>query len=467
MEITPYRNHVPHEWLIKGSFLDRNPNMSYLVSSGSQNTPGILIDASGALDRIIHDLAPKPSTLEYILITHNHGDHTFTLPELIRNFPEARIGIHPSSIQALSSQGFSHLFPLEDGMVITTGDEALVVIHTPGHTADSVSFWNREGNLFFSGDTLFGGGIGCSDYNAGGNRNIFYQTIINLLEILTSHTHLYPGHYSEHYQTLPPYNLATEKVKNPYIFNAMHGKRGDFDRDLKAFSIDFEVNNYAMMNESEIDKIWALEKEIWIPELQASKDTILTRLRRGHKLLVMKGHDEFLGMVGWCYSRFSISDPPEDFPVKFSKFSTCKSCNKTEAQSAFIYNVGVKPTCRRKGAGSLLLQWACEKIRADGISQVFIDSRLPSYNGSQQHHHENIQQNPEFRESIDRYFAKNQFPSNREFILEPRIRFYMRNSFRPWLILKDFILDKPSGNMRVICYLNLQQDDFGYRKGNS
>lgn len=460
MEITPYRSHVPHD---SGSFLDRNPNISYLVSSGSQHTRGILIDASVDLNRIVHDLAQKQSTLEYILITHNHGDHTFTLTELVNKFPDVSIGIHPSSLQDLSSQGFDNLFPLKDGMVVTSGDKAFSVVYTPGHTADSVSFWNQEADMFFSGDTLFGGGIGCSDYSTGGNRNIFYQTIVDLLEILPPHTDLYPGHYSEHYQTSPPYNLSKEKVKNPYIVNAIHGRRGDFDRDLKAFSIDFEVDDYGMMHESEIDKIWALEKEIWIPELQASKDTILTRLRGGHKLLAMKKHDELLGMIGWCYSRFSILDPPEAFPKKFSDFSTCQSCCPTEAQSAFIYNVGVKPTCRRKGAGSLLLQWACEKMREDGVCQVFVDSRLPSYNGSQQYHYENIQRNPDFREAIEWYFAKKRFPSKIEFAMDPRIRFYMRNSFRPWLILKDFIQDEPSGNMRVICYLNLEQDEFGLR----
>jgi len=109
--------------------------------------------------------------------------------------------------------------------------------------------------------------------------------------------------------------------------------------------------------------------------------------------------------------------------------------------------------------GSLLLQWAFEKIRKDGIYQVFLDSRMPSYNGSHEHSHETVQQNHEFRHAIDRYFATNQFPDNCDFIQDKAIRFYMKNGLTPWLILKDFIQDEPSGNMRVICYLNLEQDN--------
>ena len=458
MHILPYKNHVPREWLSKDSFLDRNPNMSYLVSSGRPHTRCVLIDTSGDFDAIIHNLEQKRLTLDCILLTHSHLDHTFGLPAWIKKFPDIKIGVHRSCLNALSSCGFNHLFPLEDGMVISVGDIVLSVIYTPGHTWDSVCFWDQGGNNFFSGDVIFGGNIGCSDYHAGGNRNIFYQTITHLLKHLPSHTNIYPGHYSEIYHSPPPYNLLEEKVKNPYLSNVLQGKRGNFDQDLKAFSIEFEVKDYAMLHKSDIDKICSLEKAIWIPELQASRETILTRLCNGHKMLAIKERDKLLGIVGWRYSRFSIQDPPGNFPRKFSEFSTCKSCSKTEAQSTFIYNVGVKPTCREKGVGSLLLQWAFEKIREDGIYQVFLDSRMPSYNGSREYPHETVQQNLEFRYAIDRYFTTNQFPDSSDFIRDKAIRFYMKNGLASWLIIKGFIRDEPSGNMRVICYLNLEQD---------
>ena len=459
MHIQSYKNHVPQEWLTKDSFLDRNPNMSYLVSSGYPHTRCVLIDASGDLDAIINDLDQRQLTLDCILLTHTHLDHTFGLNAWVKKIPDIKIGVHRSSLKALSSLGFNHVFPLEDGMVICVENMALSVIYSPGHTWDSVCFWDKKGNNFFSGDVIFGGNIGCSDYHAGGNRNIFYQTIINLLKNLPSHTNIYPGHCSEIYKALPPYSLSGERVKNSYLSNVLQGKRGNFDRDLKDFSVEFEVEDYDMLHPSDIDKICALEKEVWIPELQASRETILTRFNNGHKMLAIKERDKLLGMVGWCYSRFSIQDPPRDFPRKFSEFSACKSCSKTDAQSAFIYNVGVKLVRREKGVGSSLLQWAFEKIGKDGINQVFLDSRMPSYNGSEEYPHETVQQDLEFKDAIDRYFATNQFPDNRVFFRDKAIRFYMKNGLTPWLISKDFIQDEPSGNMRVICYLNLEQDN--------
>ena len=461
MEITLYRSHTCHTGSNADTFSDRNPNISYIVSSGLECATCILIDANGELDSIFYNLAQKRLKLDCVLITHNHQDHTCLLPELVKKLPDIRIGIHPSSLNALSSLGFDRLFPLENDAVIRLGSETLSIVHTPGHTWDSVSFCDKRNNLFFSGDTILGGGIGCCDYNNGGNRNTFYWTIRNLLKTLPHHTRIYPGHYSEHYQTLPPYNLSTETTKNPYILNTLQGKRGDFDRDLKAFSSEYEIHDYTMMHESDLDEIWALEREIWIPELQASREIIQTRLRRGHKILAMKRHNKLLGMICWCYSKFSILDHAEQFPRKFGEFSACGSCSKINAQSAFIYSVGVRPANRKKGIGSLLLQWAVEKIRDDDIYQLFVDSRLPSYNGSHQSDQETIQQDFGFREVIDQYFANNRFPSDHEFAADPRIRFYIRNGLKPWLILKDFIQDKASGNMRVICYMNLEQEQKG------
>ena len=100
-------------------------------------------------------------------------------------------------------------------------------------------------------------------------------------------------------------------------------------------------------------------------------------------------------------------------------------------------------------------------MRDDGIHQVFVDSRMPSYHGSTRYHHESIPRNSEFRKAIDRYFSEHIFPQDHEFLLDPAIRFYMENGFRPYLIIKDFIQDKPSGDIRVICYMDLEIDDQG------
>jgi len=458
MKIISYCNHVPRQWLEKGSFLDRNPNMSYLVVSDEKKPRAVLIDASVSASQLSADLKKYNAALDYILLTHHHGDHMFALADLLANYPEARVGVHQAAADNLRAQGLTNIMPFSDGMSIVLGSEVLKVVFTPGHTFSSVCFADETGTSLFTGDTLFGGSIGCADYSGGGNRNIFYQTIKSLFTSFSEDTLIYPGHFSEHYKTLPPYGLDGEIKHNPYVVNALAGRRGSFDRALKEFSIDFETEHGIMLDESYISQIMKVEKAAWIPELQASEETVLTRLRNNHNLVGYIKDGELQGMVGWCYSRYSINEDPENFPSKFAYFSTSKACTNMNARSAFIYNVGVKMDSRHIGTGSLLLQWAFERIKKDGVSEVFLDSRMPAYNGSEPSGQEKVLAMPEFKKAIDNYFDEGIFPAAGQFMLDPRIRFYMKNGFNPWRIFKDFIQDPPSDNKRVICFINLEQE---------
>lgn len=419
-----------------------------------------MIDACSDLDNVPQDIAKRNLHLEALLITHYHGDHTFALTGWLDKYPDLTVGAPASSLNDLIAAGIgaNRLFPLSEGMTVKVGAETLRVLATPGHTADSLCFWDENGHNLWTGDTIFGGNIGCSDYRRGGNRNIFYRTILRLLKILPPLTKLYPGHLSEHYRTPPPYPWGSEKINNPYIANALGGKRGNFDRALKYFSLEFETAEVVMLDESALDAICQLEKEIWIPELQASHELIRERLRNGHRLLTIKGDKGWVGMIGWCYSPFSLADGPDLFPRDFQQFSNCKSCCLDNAHSAFIYNVGVLPDHRRKGTGSLLLQEVFEKIRKEGISQVFIDSRMASYNGSAQYAQEKVLQQQIFREAVDRYFSTGRLPDEAVLASDHTVNFYIKNGLTPWLLRQDFIPDEPSGNMRVICQANLDQE---------
>lgn len=455
MEVLSYRSPLPNHRIVKDSFVDRNPNLSYLAVSSDKHCA--LIDVCSDVEAVLRDLRKRDLRLDCLLITHYHGDHTFALPSWLAKFPDLSVGIHSASLEAVRAAGAGHVFALREGDEVKVGKEVIKVMETPGHTNDSLCFWDQKGGNLFTGDVIFGGNIGCSDYRNGGNRNIFYQSILRLLKILPDSTRLYPGHLSEHYKTMPPYAFADEKTKNPYLANALSGRRGNFDRALKYFSIEFETAEAIMLTEADLDAICDLEKEIWIPELQASREVIQERLRHGHRLLSLKEGGGLAGMLGWCYSPFSIDEGAGGFPTSFRQFSNCKSCNAETSRSAFIYNLGVKPSCRRKGTGSLLLQEAFEKMKKDGVSEVFIDSRLPSYNGSGKHTQENITPNIEFKNAIDNYFATGRLPEERIFLSDPAVSFYMKNGPSPWIILRDFIQDEPSGNMRVICHLNINQ----------
>jgi hydroxyacylglutathione hydrolase len=442
-----------------GEFVERNPNLSYLVNLGGDSKESCLIDAALDIEQLRNELEKTRSSLKSILLTHVHGDHIAELQDILEIYPSINIYVHSRAEEYLKSIGFQNVVPLRNNQVVCIGALDIIALNTPGHSNNSVSYWQPEYNVLFSGDTIFGGGIGCCDYRGGGNRNIFYLTLQNLLEMLPPETNIYPGHFSEHYQSKPPYRLSEEYERNPYLKSVIQGRRGDFDRALKRFSIDFEMDNHVLLDESDIDRICDLERETWIPELQASRENILKRLRSGHKMLAVRDKDRLLGMVCWRYDSFALGDELNKFPGDFAEFSLKESAPKPEARSAFIYNLGVSASARQRGLGSALLQWAYENIRSDGVQQVFVDSRIPAYYGSRYKDIENVAQMPEFTDSINSYLSSNIVPAEDRLSIDPTLRFYMVNGFKPWLVIDEFIQDQSSGNLRIICYINLEQDE--------
>lgn len=144
----------------------------------------VLIDAPGESDKIAEQL--KDSNPQYILITHNHFDHTGALKDLKSrlNIPMAA---HPSDADRLP---LSPDWLLNDGDVVSFWDIELKVMHTPGHTPGSLCF--LKGRYLISGDTIFPGGPGKTDSPA------YFQQIIKSLKekifVLPDDILVFPGH---------------------------------------------------------------------------------------------------------------------------------------------------------------------------------------------------------------------------------------------------------------------------------
>jgi len=82
--------------------------------------------------------------VEQVLLTHNHFDHA-AAADLFRQKYGARV------YGWVDGPGVDTL--LKDGQVFRAGDEYLDVLHTPGHSSDSVAFYCQSQKLLFSGDT--------------------------------------------------------------------------------------------------------------------------------------------------------------------------------------------------------------------------------------------------------------------------------------------------------------------------
>lgn len=123
--------------------------------------------------------------LAYVLETHAHADHVTSAGKL-RQVTGARAavpsgcGIAPAELQ------------LNDGDVIRFGrNEQIEVLHTPGHTAGSVSYVWR-GNVF-TGDTLLIDGCGRTDFQSGSSAAL-YASVFGKLFALPDSTRMWPGH---------------------------------------------------------------------------------------------------------------------------------------------------------------------------------------------------------------------------------------------------------------------------------
>lgn len=176
----------------------------YLVFSSSQ---AVIIDPGDDGDYIarrIQDLGLVPQA---ILATHGHFDHILAVTELKLVF-KIPFYLHRADLTILKRTRLTAKFftglevdpppqvdkYLTDGQTIKLGREKLKVVHTPGHTQGSVSFYSSS-NLFV-GDTLFaGGGKGRTDLSGGDEKKI-ERSVKKILK-LPKDTAIFPGHGEE------------------------------------------------------------------------------------------------------------------------------------------------------------------------------------------------------------------------------------------------------------------------------
>ncbi|MCC6178629.1 MAG: MBL fold metallo-hydrolase [Chloroflexi bacterium] len=159
-------------------------NVVYIVRD-PRTKEGYVIDAGWEPDTIAREV--EDTNVRAILITHGHGDHHDELDAL-----KGRIGA-PSGIGELD-QGLLHSAPdftIYDRQELRFGGNTLRAIHTPGHTPGSTCF--TLGNLLFSGDTLFPGGVG-NTKNKTGHFFTIIQSVRYRLFSLPDDTVVYPGH---------------------------------------------------------------------------------------------------------------------------------------------------------------------------------------------------------------------------------------------------------------------------------
>ena len=158
-------------------------NFSYIIADEATREAAV-VDSSFNAGEIIRVLKTERLTLKYVVNTHGHSDHTAGNTELLSMFDAKTVAHTLSRIDAD--------IKVDDGDIIRVGNVPIKVIHTPGHTPDSICLLVDNKKLL-TGDTLFVGECGRTDL-PGGNSKSLYDSLFNKLLKLPDDVEVYPGH---------------------------------------------------------------------------------------------------------------------------------------------------------------------------------------------------------------------------------------------------------------------------------
>ena len=176
-------------------------NFSYIVANESTGEVAV-IDPGMKPDVVLSFLEKNGLKLTYIIDTHDHFDHTSGNAFLAKS-TGAKIAMHKSARSY-------HDIDLGDGDILALGSLEVLIIHTPGHTPDSICI--LAGKELMSGDTLFVGKVGGTGF--GSDALSEYESLHNKLMKLPPDTHVWPGHDCG---IRPSSTIGDEKRGNPFI----------------------------------------------------------------------------------------------------------------------------------------------------------------------------------------------------------------------------------------------------------
>lgn len=157
-------------------------NFTYILED-EQTSEAVILDPSWDLDIVLNIIEKNNLKVKYVINTHHHFDHTIGNDAMVKK-TGAKILQHDASILKNDET-------ISEGDKIVFGNSELTVIHTPGHSKDSICLVG-DGKIF-SGDTLFVGNCGRIDL-PGGSAKDLYHSLFDVIYKMDERLILYPGH---------------------------------------------------------------------------------------------------------------------------------------------------------------------------------------------------------------------------------------------------------------------------------
>ena len=162
--------------------VDNNVFVIRCTSTGE----AVLIDAANEHERLLE--LCRGLGVRTVLETHGHWDHIQAIPAV----RDAGYEVGVTAEDAAMLPSYDYL--LEDDTVVEVGRLRLRTLHTPGHTPGSMSFHVEGTPLLFTGDTLFPGGPGATQYEGGDFGTIIRSIEDRIFSRFDGSTVVLPGH---------------------------------------------------------------------------------------------------------------------------------------------------------------------------------------------------------------------------------------------------------------------------------
>lgn len=323
---------------------------SYLIADLDAGVAAIIDPIETKIDRYLAVLAYHQLKLEFVADTHTHADHRSACTA-IRRLTACRVLMHDISPQPHVDGR------LVDGQALQLGAIPIKVLHTPGHTPDSISFYVNDDRVL-TGDVILIQGTGRTDF-AGGDAGDQYDSITQKIFKLADDTLIFPGH---DYRGNTESTVAAEKALNPRVAGKTRDEYIEIMANLN-LPLPERIQEVLQINQSEVD-----DERIKFPllvelnqVLQMEPEVVKRRLDSDALIIDVRDSSERSGELGYIKGSrlIPLAEIPQALDSLDSERDTeiilvCRSGARSTTAAAILKGLGFSQVNNMKGG---MLAW--------------------------------------------------------------------------------------------------------------